>query len=491
MSFANLMNIQRSLAPVAAATSTSSVGDSAYSAAVSRTDAPGYVYFPTLSTRRDLSTAAREEIIRKARWLCYNMGLAGRIRDGIASMVGFLTPSPQTNDQEWNVAAKALFEDIAGSAMIFDRSAQENFYTIQPVLTQLLLQDGDCGLVLTETSTGNPAVKLYQSPQIKSPRVMDYARRKNWRDGVYVSADDVPLSYQLWDGDLSGPQLEVKASEFIHFAKPQTGRTRGLSAFARAADRLLDIRQIDNSEATGIHAANMVGFYLQNEIMSGSSPAMFERIAALTSAGTIGGDGAATKPDKKIQMEEITRSEGAMVELGVGQKLATLHDTRRHPNRQELVEYFIRDCCVGTGFPSEVLWHIGRMTGPGVRFTIRQGERAAQVYRSILRTRFCQRVWTWFVAKMMKQGRLARCRDPRFWNCEWIEPESLTIDLGRDSRAGLDEIQRGGSTFANWYGEVNQDWRQQFSQKAKELAEARRLEQEYNLPPGSLLGTPG
>ena len=114
----------------------------------------GWIYFPNLDTTRDLDDYTLLQLRQKSRWLYNNVGLATRIIDGLAKMVGALTPVPLTDDKEWNQLALKKFMNDAGAEFIFDASGKFNFWSAQPMLTGNRLLDGDILGVLTETQSG-------------------------------------------------------------------------------------------------------------------------------------------------------------------------------------------------------------------------------------------------------------------------------------------------------------------------------------------------
>lgn len=440
------------------------------------------VVFPELRATHDLPPQDRLRIQAMARWAERNTGIGNRIVTGIAEMVGSLSPNPVTSDTKWNTEAKALFNEFTGAAMIFDQAGEDSFETRQLTLTRKRLVDGDCLLALTKTSTDNPSTALFEAHQVGNPKGLNAST--GWHDGVLRDARYRRLAYGILDESLRPTDVQLDAADSLYFGDPQTHAPRTASAFACFIKRLLDVRMMDNHQLEGIHAANLVGFYLKNSVLEATKA---RALADRRIATAVAGEAATTPEERRYNMEQVTGTSSTLAELGLGQSFETVQDTRRHPNTDQFVHYFIRDMAWGSGFPPEVLWFLGELTGPGVRFTIRQGERAAKKYRRNLIDRYCQRIWVWTIATFVKQGRLRPCTDSRWWRCDWLEPESMTIDLGRDITSGLDEIERGGNTFANWYGEVKQDWREQFAQKAEELKEAARLEKENGLPPGSLL----
>ncbi len=96
----------------------------------------GYIYFPTLETRREVDSYTQLELMRRARWLKRNSGFTKRCINGIANMVGALMPRALTGDRAWNAAAEKLWRARAGSADVFDLSGRFNVNSYQTLLTR-------------------------------------------------------------------------------------------------------------------------------------------------------------------------------------------------------------------------------------------------------------------------------------------------------------------------------------------------------------------
>jgi len=304
---------------------------------------------------------------------------------------------------------------------------------------------------------------------------------------VKLSPERKRIAYCFKDENLMERARILPRRDVIHFGLFESPHSpRGLSGFAHAVLNLMDVRELDNSTMSGMKVSNLVGFGIKNTdpLNASATERLLERTRDETPYDDAETDDVTEGPTVKI--EDITQAAGSMVEFGLGKEPFVLHDDRPHPNSREFVNYFIKACSLGFDFPDEVLWNLGKLTGPSTRYIIKAAERAARPYRDRLQRTYCQRIYAWFVGSQVAAGNL-RCSDPRWWKCAWIPPESLTIDYGRDIANGLGMIERGGGTWNDWYSEANQNWEEQFRQKAVELQMAARLEQEFGLQPGSLL----
>ncbi len=455
-----------------------------YTAANSSADR-GFVYFPNLDNRTALTQFTRTETTRKARWLEANMGLGRHFANTIPRLVGPLMPQPATKDAKWNELALDRFNRIQGSRMIHDQAGMENFFTRQRTVVKRRIVDGDCFLGLTTTTTGNARTVFYEAPQIGNAGGMD--AKTGWYDGVKIDRYGKKTHYCILEaGSYNRKGTVVPANQILHCGKFESPHSpRGLTAFIHAILRMLDIREIDGDTLKGIKAANMVGFYLTNQVIDG--------IQAAPAGGRLQREDyrGATRTNvpnpAKTTFEEVLDTGGNMLTLNGGE-IKTVNDSRRHPNQQAVIDYLIHDICAGFGYPYEAFWSISGISGPAVRYIMRMAEKTLNEERDGLREQFCQPFWSYDAAIAISRGELPPCKDPDWWKCNWIAPSALTIDAGRDSAAGIRELEAGAQTRQDWYGEDGQDWRKQLEQVAVEQAYAAELETKHKLPPGSILG---
>lgn len=460
-------------------------GGSGYTAA-NESPNRGVIYFPQLDSRLALTQYTRRETMRKARWLEANMGIGRHFANTIPRLVGPLIPQPATRDTKWNELALEFFNRTQGSRMIHDQAGMENFFTRQRSVVKRGIVDGDCFLGLTTTTTGNARTVFYESPQVGNAADMDH--RNGWFDGVKIDRYGKKTHYCILEpGSFSQKGTPVPANQILHCGRFETPQSpRGLTAFIHAILRMLDIREIDGDTLKGIKAANMVGFFLTNQVLSNLETAPAG--GRLRKEDWRGSTATNVTAPKNVTYEEVITQGGNFMQLGQGQDLKVLNDSRRHPNQQAVIDYLIHDICAGFGYPQEAFWSISGITGPAVRYIMRMAEKTLNEARDGLREQFCQPFWTYHTALAVRNGQLPQCKDPDWWKCNWIAPSALTIDAGRDSAAGIREIEVGAQTLQDWYGEDGQDWRKQLEQVAIEKAYAAELEDKHKLPEGAVLG---
>ena len=184
-----------------------------------------------------------------------------------------------------------------------------------------------------------------------------------------------------------------------------------------------------------------------------------------------------------INVEEMKRG-GMVADAADGSRLEVLHDQRPHPNQMELLNFMVRDISWGIGLSPEVLWDLAKQTGPSQRYLMAETQRWIKHEQDRLRDA-CQRFWTYFVAKEIKNGNLPN-PPANWWWAEWIPQADMTIDRGREGNLDLSMFEAGLMTLNTLKSKAGIDWEADAEQRAREIVRLMEIEQENNLPPGTL-----
>lgn len=425
----------------------------------------GWVYWPTLDTRKELPTYQRLQILRKVRSFYANVGFTRRIINGLANMVGYLQPQAATRDRAWNALAEAAFDNYCGEAFVFDRAAKYDFYSWQVQNTRLRLKDGDCFTLLTETDSGIASTVMYEAHQVSNGSAADEA---SLMDGVRLDKFGRHIAYKIVDPADESRFTFVNAENGIfHCDFERPGQVRGVSALAHAVNRLQDIQEITGDWMHAIKLAAQIGFQMTRP---GS------QVGARGLAGAIS---AATNGDSPVNVEQLYGS-GIIPQLGDGEKIELLHDDRPHPNSIELLYWMTREIAWGVGLSPEVLWDIAKQTGPSTRYLMAETQRWVQHEQAKLE-RICRRIWVYFIAKEIKGGRLPLPSDPNWWLVNWVPQADLTIDRGRENQADIDNIRIGTITRAEVCAKRGADWENVYRRSCQERAMMDEIAAEYGL----------
>lgn len=418
----------------------------------------GKLWWPTLDTRRELDSFSRDEILRRVRWLRANVGVVkGFIKNG-AMLVGYLTPSAETKDAEWNALANANFRQRAGSKELFDVAGKFNFFTAQSMLMRSALTDGDHLTALTSNPYGGAAFAFYEAHQLRQPKG---AKDKRWKDGILTSPAGRHLLYGVGDAERVDA---VAARDAIYFGQfERSGHHRAHPPLAHAVNHALDITETwgDVKSALKINGLSGLARTQKLEHDFGRDEGMVGQVnrrLIKKSDGTT----------SEYKTEEVFAG-GQIPKLAPGEDLKVISDPRPHQNHRDFTGDLMRDMSNGYGLPLELTWQIANLNSAGVRYVLDVADRWIKDWQLEL-TIWCHRVWAFHIAKEIKAGRLPLPQDENWLHAvSWTPRRNLTIDRGKESKMRLDEIDAGCGTWSDFYREMDgSDWRPKIRQRIAE-----------------------
>lgn len=406
----------------------------------------GYVYFPQMDTRRDLDTYSRMEMIRRSRYLDANVGLAGRVNDGLASIVAGtgLMPLPKTLDTEWNRDRAALFEERNGSSGVFDLGGRWDFYSAQCGMERCRNRDGDIGAILTSSAAGLARLAFVEGHRIGNGVALTAAEAKAMFDGVLVDGNNAAISYRvLGDGD---SQADVPVSNFLYLGNYSSpGKNRTPPTCHRAINHMLDRTELHGAFKNIIKSSSRIGYYIGKEAGSAPRPPGLPVGVAPRVKVTLN-DG------KKIDIEKVIAQGGEMPDLDPGHEIKMLLDTRPHPNTLGFLEEMMRDISWGVGLSPDLLWNIAKLGGANTRYVMAEAQTFIDIRQQNLVDRVLSRYYFYDTRKEINSGRLRECQDPKWWQVSWIPPRRMTVDIGRDGKLYLEQVRSGALTFRRMLG---------------------------------------
>ncbi len=435
----------------------------------------GYIYWPQLDTRKEVSSFTRIEIMKRGRALCANMGLPAHIIEGLADLLGYLTPLGLTGDAEWNREANANFRDSQEEPEVFDASGKFGFSEYQNHLNQGAFRDGDLLPVLTESATGRARVATYEAHQVATPYGSP-SSLDGWMDGVRLNRFNKHMAYSLVDPADRTRAVTVNARDAIyygHFRKQ--GHVRPVSILHGAINHLVDMAEIVRDVKYGIKVRNQIPLSLEteagsNSFTAGSTQALVGNVLSKSTATTDANGAASTV---EVKAEQVLYG-GNIPRLGPGQSLKAIIDAAPHPNQLALLDWMVRDISWGCGLPPEILWDINSLRGANNRLLSSMLQR--WIGARLMRQRyFVRRFWVYHCAKEMKAGRLRECRDPQWWKVAMLPQASLTADKGKEGKLNIDLVANRMMSLQDYFALEGKFWLDELRQLSAEEKECREL----------------
>jgi capsid protein len=142
----------------------------------------------------------------------------------------------------------------------------------------------------------------------------------------------------------------------------------------------------------------------------------------------------------------------------------------------KLMEWLVREIAIGLHLPFGLVWHMAGLGSPAVRFEIGQANRVFMAFlQDVIEPMWFRPIVGAWLSLEIQQGR--QPFHPNWYKFKTPRPKAITIDLGRDSKAGIDENRAGLGTATDWYVEEDQDFEEQTDQLVYEAKyrEAARL----------------
>lgn len=449
----------------------------------------GYVYFPELDTRREITTHSRTEILRRARFMFANLGVARRMINGLARMIAGtgLVYQATTRDAPWNRLAEAYVGGVLRSRFAYDLGGRYNGYNSQLATTRFRLRDGDCAQVFArDPQTGAARFAFYEAHQIGNGPIADPTGRASagWRDGVLHGPHNNPIAYRILGDDGAYADLPAAAVLF-QCDYERGGQSRGLSALSHAINNLLDGAEIASYIKTGVKLSNRHGYWVETAAGTNSGGSNLSSAAGGGGPGKIKVD-TASGP---INIERILGG-GEIPSLGPGQSIKFNTSSNPHPNQLGLLEHLVRDAAWGLpygGMSPELLWNITGLGGANTRFVMADAQGFIEAGQQDLVDLKCQPEVEMILATGMATGALRPCSDPQWWSARFITPPRITVDFGRDGKLYLEQIKSGALTFSRFHGWSGQDAEPEINRWLDEVALWKKGAEDRKLDPGFVL----
>ena len=403
------------------------------------------VWIGTLDARKELTTGDRMELLKNARWAVSNHPYAARVVRGIARFaVGTgLVPQAMTSDDTWNREAERLFEDqCCTDPFAFDKSATVNFYEAQRLILEQVACDGDFFSQLTTSADGRGMVRFISAESVGDAT---FQQEEGWHDGVKVNADNRPILYRVLadPSTTGGNYTDVPADDIQQFRRlHRFGFLRGVSWLCSSVNRLQDWREAITNELLSAKLNSKIALTIESE-----------------AAGSVGLGAKLVKRDGEGGERQTFDQLGKGIitaQLRAGEKLASHSFDRPNANFEPFINFLAREIAWGVGVSPELIWTIAGVGGTATRYVLQDAECFFGELRQMLEYQFCRRFWRYWVWHAVQRGDL---KNPGldWWRVNFIPPQRLTVDTGRDGKLRLDLVRSGLLSRKRYFNELGLD----------------------------------
>jgi len=396
----------------------------------------------------------------------------------------YLTPteySPSTGDRDYNRLVSEYFHDWCKGA---DATGRNSFRKLVQVAAENRPVDGDCGFVIRRVGEGLK-VQLIPATRLGNPNDQG-GNSENYFEGVIVDDFGVPVAYRIYrvtrEGVYFGAE-DVPAGNFAHYYDPfRVDQYRGVTDFHAAIQTARMLHEILQAEKAGVRFASQQAALVFTDRGTANARNLFTPTPS------------ATLPNGQQQKNEL--SEVGMIKyLGQADRVETM-PARPSTAFTGFVEHLMHELAIAVGIPQGVLFGTQNYKGPSVRAEFAAADRVFARHQGVLTDKVLDPIKNAVILDGIARGEIPAPATQdgetpvqalkRATRGEWRFPPKLSIDVGRDSAANLNENRQGAKSLQEIAAEQGTDAFTRLEQIAAEAAYVGELAEKYGIPETSI-----
>jgi capsid protein len=427
----------------------------------------------------DLDFGNREKMMSEARSLSQTFPIIRRIlRTYSTYCVGNLRVQWRTGNPEID----RRYESAWMSTMdTIDARGQHHFTKLAKISLSRMLCDGDVFAQKID-SAGIGQLGIVEADRVTNSGGGSLgADKKDLIGGIRIDGNGRPIAYRICKrtpyGSFEDP-VELSASDGLHvWDTDRADSYRGVTAFASVLNAMRDLKEILHAETIGVKANSKLALIVKS--LSGG---------VSTGAGDVElFDNGSTSQSASTQVNAQEISDGVMQYMFPGEDIHAHSSDKPSAAWQGFVDWLVGMVAIGLDLPKSVVWSMSGLGGAAARFEIQAAGRTFASVQDILERKLLVPVAAWTTAKQIKSGRLPF--HPNWSQFKFQRPPFVSVDLGRDSKSGIEENLSGMLTAQEWFAESGQDFFEETEQLAKEASFRMEMAAKYKVPIGSIRQT--
>lgn len=392
----------------------------------------------------------------------------------------YLTPneySPTTGDKAYNGLVSEYFHAWCKQA---DITGRHSFRKLVQLAAEERPVDGDCGFAIRRVD-GQLRLQLVPATRIGNPNAIG-AESNNYFQGVIVDDFGRPTAYRIYRVTREGVYYDaedIAASNFCHYLDPfRVDQMRGITDFHACMRTARMLYEILEAEKAGVRYASQQAALIFNDRASANPRNLFAPSPAQV------------LPTGANQQNEF--SDVATIKyLGPTDRVEVM-PSRPSQAFTGFVQHLMHEIAIGVGIPQGVLFGTQDYKGPSVRAEFAAADRFFSRHQGILTDKVLDPI-----KNAVLLDAIARQEIPpppimagetmvqalkRATRGEWRFPAKLSIDIGRESAANMNENRQGAKSLQEIAAEQGTDAFARLEQIAAEAAFVKELSGRYGVP---------
>jgi|GEM_PF-872330 len=385
--------------------------------------------------------------------------------------------SAMTGDRAYNNIVNEYFHDWCKRA---DVTGRHSFRKLVQIGCEERPVDGDFGFILRRLDD-ELKIQIVPATRIGNPNALT-AEPTNYYQGVIVDEFGRPVAYRVFrvtrDGVYFDPE-DVPAANFCHYFDPfRSDQFRGVTDFHACARSARMLYAILEAEKTGVRFASQQAALVFSDKGAANPRNLFT-------------------PNPSIQLPSGQAQKNELSEVGMIRYFGTADRIEVMPSRPSqafagFVQHLMHEIAIGIGIPQGVLFGTQDFKGPSVRAEFAAADRVFVRHQGVLVDKVLDPIKNAVILDAiareqippppLQTGESMVQALRRATRGEWRFPPKITIDVGRESAANMNENRQGAKSLQEIAAEQGTDAFGRLEQIAMEAAYVKELAQKYEIP---------
>ncbi len=444
--------------------------------------------------RFDLDSYTRLELVRRSRYWERNNAIVNRLADVFEQYtVGHagLQVIPNSPDEEdWNQSASRWWADWSKWP---DVASGLGLGVIQSVMARTWFVDGEVFVYKTfSRETGRPRIQLIEGHRIGTPPEMRTQEGRGIIDGIEFATDaggqpvGRPQRYWLrtdsisfysgqWSNSTGQTWEPIDGDRIIHLFEPtRPGMVHGPPFLYPVMNDLHDLDDLQFLEMKAAKSNADVANVVTNKTGEANVTASRRQKWQIQSQDKDG-----NPVNKQAPLFYETTLGGRTIYVSNGEKFEQFKSDRPAVATKEYWDYLVRKICAGVGISALLVLPFslqGTVTRADMDVAASFFRSRSSVLAGVLRE-----IYLWAMSWAVKYDRALDGAPREWWHCTIRPPRSVVVDLGRNSWALTEELDKGIRTAQDVCAEMGHDWRAVYRQRAVEAAYVDSLVKEFGV----------
>ena len=392
----------------------------------------------------------------------------------------YLTPheySPTTGDRQYNQIVSDYFHAWCKTC---DVTGRHSFKKLVQLAAEERPVDGDCGFVIRRSGEGLK-LQLVPATRIGNPNESAVASN-NYFQGIITNDFGQPVAYRVFrvtrDGVYFGAE-DIPANQFAHYFDPfRVDQYRGITDLHCAIQTARMLHDILQAEKAGVRFSSQQAALIFNDRGTANPRNLFQPNPALS------------LPSGQQQKNELT--EVGMIRYFQNSDRVEVMPSRPSQAFTGFVQHLMHEIALGVGVPEGVLFGTQDYKGPSVRAEFAAADRVFTRHQGVLTDKVLDPIKDAVILDAIARGEIAP--PPllagetmvqalrRAIKGEWRFPAKLSIDVGRESAANMNENRQGAKSLQEIAAEEGTDAFSRLEQIAIEANFVKELAEKYGVP---------